>query len=140
MTAMMTIFLIDEVPLPQWMKRCPCINKKSQIPASRGARPSLSVRLHPGATGGACVDRRNAGAAIDRRLLQALVLDQRMAVIEQRAQFRVLRGREVALGLDDEEVRREAHVEPALLGVEPLLRESARDGRGLIPRQSALHL
>ena len=64
-------------------------------------------------------------------LLDALEVDLRAAVVEQGAQLRVLRVAQIALRLHDEEVRREADVEAALLGVQPLLREITRHLRGL---------
>ena len=62
-------------------------------------------------------DGRDRGAAAGRRrLLHALEIDERSAVVEQRAQFGVLRVAQIALRLHDEEVRRQAHFEPALFG------------------------
>ena len=75
------------------------------------------------------VDRRNAAATSGGRFLHALEVDLRAAVVEQRAQFRVLRIAQIALRLDHEEVRGQADVEPALLGLEALL--------GQLPRRRA---
>ena len=73
-------------------------------------------------------------------LLHALEIDLRAPVVEQRAQLRVLRVAQIALRLHDEEVRGEADVEAALLGLEPLLGELARDLRRLQPLAVRLDL
>ena len=68
---------------------------------------------------------------LQRRLLQALELDERLAVVQDRLQLVVLRGRQIALRLDDEVVGRHADLELALLGLELLLRQLARRLRRL---------
>ena len=65
----------------------------------------------------------------ERGALGAFEIDQRALVVENRAQLGVLRGRQIALCLHDEEVGRQAHLELALLGPELFLRQLAR-GRG----------
>ena len=71
------------------------------------------------------IDRRDSGSAA-ASLLHAFVVDERLAVVEQGPQFGVLRVREIALRLDDEEVRGHAHFELALLGLESPLGQAAR--------------
>ena len=78
------------------------------------------------AAAAAGLNRRDATAAVRRNLLDALEVHLCTPVVEQRAKFRVLRVAQIALRLYDEEVRREADVESALLGVETLLGEIAR--------------
>src|SRR5689334_23282327 len=97
----------------------------------------------------AAPDRRRVQAAgaehrdperAQRRLLQPLELDERLAVAKHRLQPVVVRRRQIALRLDDEIVRRHADLELAALGVELLRRELARRLRRLHERRVALHL
>src|SRR5438132_1840107 len=71
---------------------------------------------------GGCDRPRAAG---DRRELNRLEIDERPVVVENRAQLVIARLREVALRLEDEEVRRRAGRQLLLLGVEALRGELA---------------
>src|SRR3989442_1268234 len=77
--------------------------------------------------------------ASERRLLQALELDERSAVAEDVAELGVLGVREVSLRQDDLKVRRDADVELALFGFELLRRELARGLRRLNGLGVVLH-
>ena len=77
---------------------------------------------------------------VERRLLCALELDERLLVVEYRPQLRVLRRRQIALRLHDEEARRGPDLELGLLGFELLLGQLARRDRGLDPFLDAAQL
>ena len=62
----------------------------------------------------------------ERRLLDRLEIDDRAVVVENRAEFVVLRLREIPLGLEDEEAGRLAGGELLLLRLEPPLLQLAR--------------
>ena len=69
-------------------------------------------------------------APAGRGFLHALEVHQRTAIVEQGAQLGVLRVAQIALRLHDEEVGRQADLEPALFGLEPVLGKLAcRSGR-----------
>src|SRR4051794_6622014 len=75
---------------------------------------------------------------LQRRLLQAFELDERLAVVQDRLELVALRGREIALREDHVVVRRHADLELALLGLERLLRELASGLRRLNALDAAL--
>src|SRR5262245_45150702 len=90
------------------------------VGASGLAAPRLNVR-----------DARTIAGR--RNLLHAFEVHLCAAIVEQRAQFSVLRVAKIALCLHDEEVRGETNLKAALLGFETLLREFPRDLCGLQP-------
>ena len=75
-----------------------------------------------------------------RRLLHPLELDDGILVVEDGPQLAVAGGRQVALGLHDEEVRRCPELELALLGRQLLLGQLARRARRVDPLLDALDL
>src|SRR5688572_23039579 len=92
----------------------------------------LIKSLVPGAATHYRVDSRHATASGARRFLDARVVDEGAPVIEQGAQFRILRGCEVALRLHDEKIGREPHLEPALLRLKACFSQLTGDIRRLV--------
>src|SRR5437016_2410221 len=84
----------------------------SLLPACSAAGCRAGGRRAGDAAGGQHGDTQ----VLKRRLLLPLELDERFAVVENRAQFAVPRVRQIALRLHDEVVRRHADLELALLG------------------------
>ena len=86
-----------------------------------------------------CAPRGRRPAA-ERHFLHGLEVDDRLVVVEDRAQLVVARLREVALGLEDEEARGRAGLELALLGLEPPLGQLPRRACRLHALLVGLHL
>src|SRR3954447_2363771 len=86
-------------------------------------------------------DRRGDGCrdAARPRGLCGLEVHQRLAVVEDCAELVVLRVGEVALGLDHFVVRAHAHLELALCGIQPPLRQLTCDTRRLHTFERALY-
>src|SRR4029078_9887132 len=82
---------------------------------------------------------RHARALSNGRDLYGFEVDQRLVVVDDRRQLRGARARQVALRLRQLERRRQADVEALVLGVEPLLGELARLGRGFDSLQVRRH-
>ena len=95
-------------------------------PRRRGACGARNAAGRPAA------DQGDAGTA-ERSALRPLELDLRPLVVENRAQLGILRGGEIALRLQDEEVRRQADLELALLRLELSFGQLPRRRRGLDP-------
>ena len=84
------------------------------------------------AAGRRAADQGDAGAA-ERSALRPLELDPRPLVVENRAQLGILCRGQIALRLQDEEVRRQPDLELALLGLKLFLGQLPRCRRGRDP-------
>src|SRR5438128_3787524 len=102
---------MSKAMMARFMSRVSCALAAAGRPARR-RRPAAAARAQ----------HRDAGAG-ERGLLETLELDERLAVVQNRAQLAVLRVAQIALGLDDEVVGRHPDLELALLGLELFLRE-----------------
>src|SRR5687768_9601274 len=78
------------------------------------ARSSIPIQFLVPAAAGAGGHCRHVGAPHRGRLLHAAIVDDGLAIVEQRPQFAVLRRREIALRLDDKEVGGQPDFESAL--------------------------
>ena len=85
---------------------------------------------HSGAALHRTTDHGDAGSA-EGSPLRPVELDQRPLVVENRAQLGILRVGQIALRLQDEEVRRQADLELALLRLELSFGQLPRRRRGL---------
>ena len=106
-------------------------------PRRRAARRRRRVG---GAAGRLCAGDDGDARARKRGPLDALEVDLRLLVVEDRPKRGDLRVGQVALCLHYQKVRRHADLELAVLGLEPLLRELARRGRRLDALQVALNV
>ena len=111
-----------------------------RVPSRSFAIVRRGVRRQPGPASLHYRPRMVMFALDGRGLLEPFQLDHRTPIRQNRRQFVVLRGGEIALRLHDEVVGGHADFELALLGFHLLLRELARRLRGLHALDVVLHL
>src|SRR5688572_12489096 len=93
---------------------------------SAAAEIPAATTTCPWSVASATGDGGNAASTSRGYFLDAVEVDLRAPIVEEGTQFRVLGIPQIALRLDDKEVRRQADVEPALLRLEALLGQLSR--------------